>query len=125
MARLVTVVCNVCYGSGKYLRVGQVYDTEDTSLDSKVVAVLEEQLKKGRVALVSNKPHTSPSIAGKSISTVGVEPKNDMTAPLPEVQENPVEDTEEGASEEVPSADSVIADLAAVTKRVRKPLGKR
>lgn len=128
MARVVLVECNICYASGKFLHAGQEFDMEDTSLDSKVVAVLEEQMKYGRVVEKIETPNVFPLSGVEKVSMGGVEPRKDMTAYPTEVQETPVEAAkEEPASEEeeVPSADTVIADLAAATARVRKPLGKK
>ena len=126
MARVVTVVCNICYASGKILQVGQKFDLEDSSLDSKVVAVLEEQLKKGRVVEVFNKPNPLSMTGVNRPAMNGVEPENDMTAHDTEVQETPVEPTaEEESIEDEPSTDTVIADLASATKNMRRSFGKR
>lgn len=128
MARVVLVECNICYASGKFLHVGQEFDMEDASLDSKLVAVLEEQMKYGRVVEKYSTPNVFPLTGVDKVFTGGVEAKTDMTAYPTEVQDAPVEpNKEEPASEEeeVPSADTVIADLAAATARVRKPLGKK
>ena len=94
---------------------------EDSSLDSKVVAVLEEQLKKGRVVEVFNKPNPLSMTGVNRPAMNGVEPENDMTAHDTEVQENPAEPTEE----EEPSADTVIADLASAATNVRRGLSKK
>ncbi|MBR5574356.1 MAG: hypothetical protein IKW35_07680 [Paludibacteraceae bacterium] len=128
MARVVLVECNICYASGKFLHAGQEFDMEDTSLDSKVVAVLEEQMKYGRVVEKVSTPNVFPLSGVNTVSTGGVEAGNDMTAYPTEVQETPAEPAKEEASseEEVPSADSVIADLAAATERTpRRSIGKK
>ena len=128
MARVVTVECNICYASGKFLHAGQEYDMEDTSLDSKLVAVLEEQMKYGRVVEKIETPNVFPLSGVEKVSMGGVEARNDMTAYPTEVQEAPVEPVKEEVpsdEEEIPSADTVVADLAAATARARKPLGKK
>lgn len=128
MARVVLVECNICYASGKFLHAGQEFDMEDTSLDSKVVAVLEEQMKYGRVVEKVSTPNVFPLSGVNKVSTGGVEAGNDMTAYPTEVQEAPVEPAKEEPSEEeeVLSADTVIADLAAATERTpRRSIGKK
>lgn len=129
MARVVLVECNICYASGKFLHAGQEFDMEDTSLDSKVVAVLEEQMKYGRVVEKVSTPNVFPLSGVNKVSTGGVEAGNDMTAYPTEVQETPVEPAKEETTseeEEVPSADTVIADLAAATERTtRRSIGKK
>ena len=85
-------------------------------------------MKYGRVVEKTTTSNVFPLTGIEKVSMGGVEARNDMTAYPTEVQEKPVEPVKEetpSEEEEVPSADTVIADLAAATARARKPLGKK
>lgn len=124
MARVVTVKCNICYASGKFLQVGQQFDLEDTTLDAAIVAELEEQLKRGYVEPVYGTTYPSGQVGENNASTQGVEAINDVTDEPTEVPETPEEENQPEEEDSI-TPDTVIADLASATKNARKGLSKK
>lgn len=117
MARVVTIIGNICYGSGKFLHIGEKYDLEDPSLDKQVKSILVEQLAVGRT-VCEGEPGTPFRKAGAfRTSTSGVAMKNTHTA----ATETPVQEAPaEKPVEEPYSADSAVQELVSAATLRRK-----
>lgn len=122
MARVVTIIGNICYGSGKFLHIGEKYDLEDPSLDKQIKSILVDQLAAGRTVCEGEPGTPFRKVGAYRASTSGVASKKPTAVAEDAAQEAADKEAhaEDTHAEDTVSADSAVEELVSTATLRRK-----